>query len=67
MGLPTHPNQIDAPWKAATLLEYMKQDKKVSNGLMAFILVTAIGNSFISYDIPEKDVTQFIETYLCEV
>ncbi len=45
----------------ARLIEHMRQDKKVSDGRMTFVLVRAIGEAFISQDIDPGDLARMLE------
>jgi 3-dehydroquinate synthase len=56
-GLPATRRQLDlAAVPSARLLEHMRQDKKVSDGRITFILVHGIGNAYISRDVTEDAV-----------
>jgi len=61
-GLPV--SQIDVkggPFKATDLVNAMAQDKKVSQGVMTFILMKAIGKAFITNDVSAEQLTTFIQ------
>ena len=47
--------------KAEQLLNHMKHDKKVRNGKMHFILVRAIGDAFVSGDVPPDRVRALLQ------
>ncbi len=47
--------------KPARLLNHMKHDKKIRNGQMHFILVRAIGDAFISGDVPPESVKALLQ------
>ncbi|MGE0856957.1 MAG: 3-dehydroquinate synthase, partial [Hyphomicrobiaceae bacterium] len=62
VGLPTRIADIPGGRADAdTLLRLMGQDKKVREGRLAFILVRAIGEAFISRDVPTDRVKAFLE------
>ena len=53
MGLPVSPIDIAGiTWNADDLIDIMGKDKKVSQGMMTFILAKSIGNSFVTNDVP---------------
>ena len=61
-GLPI--SQTDAkggPFEATNLVNAMAQDKKVSQGVMTFILMKAIGKAFITNDVSAKQITMFLQ------
>ncbi|MCL3882604.1 3-dehydroquinate synthase [Marivita sp. GX14005] len=49
---------------AQTLLDLMKQDKKVVDGKLTFILARAIGEAFMTSDVPQDAVEQLLEDAL---
>jgi 3-dehydroquinate synthase len=65
LGLPTRIGDIaggqgkQAP-DAATLLKIMGQDKKVREGRLTLILTRGIGEAFITRDVPEPAVLDFL-------
>jgi len=62
VGLPVNISDIKGEnFNAETLVNNMKQDKKVSDGKLVFILVNGIGQSFIKKDISVDDVTSFVK------
>lgn len=63
MGLPHCVDDLPAgKADASTLLHHMMKDKKTSNGVLTFILVTQIGDAFIARNIDASDVTAFLES-----
>lgn len=61
VGLPTRITDIpgfDAD--AETILDAMRQDKKVHRGALTFILAHGIGQSFIARNVAESDVAAFL-------
>ena len=65
IGLPTRISAVrglnaDAP----TILDAMRQDKKVERGRLTFILAHAIGASFIAKDVSEAQTLEFLEREL---
>ena len=64
-GLPIHMADIAAPLPdAGGLLALMEQDKKVSGGQLTFILARAIGEAFITREVPAGTLRDFLETRL---
>ena len=61
VGLPTNPRKLIKKWNVNKLIEHMKSDKKVADGKMVFILAKGIGKSFISNDVDEKQLKEFLE------
>ena len=61
-GLPTGLRDLKSNnAKASRILKHMKHDKKVLNGKMHFILVRAIGDAFLSGDVPPKIVKALLQ------
>lgn len=60
VGLPTNPRKFIKKWNVEKLIEHMRSDKKVADGKMVFILTKGIGKSFISKDVDEKQLKQFL-------
>ena len=60
MGLPAGlpPGAAADP---AQLIEHMRQDKKVRDAALTFVLVRGIGNAFVSRDVQEADVLRVLE------
>ena len=62
VGLPTRIGEIpDLGATPETILEAMRQDKKVERGRLTFILARGIGESFIAKDIEAESVLRFLE------
>jgi 3-dehydroquinate synthase len=59
-GLPIYPSEIKKIWDVDLLLEAMKQDKKVSDGMLVFILVKSIGDAFIQKNVAANVVRDTI-------
>ncbi len=61
-GLPVSMHDIpgDLP-PPDVLLDYIKQDKKVSRGALTFILTHGIGQSYIARDVPVSAVLSFLQ------
>jgi 3-dehydroquinate synthetase len=56
-GLPTRIGQIPGPRpEPEEVLGHMRHDKKAQSGRMSFILARAIGQAFVSRDVPEDAV-----------
>ena len=61
-GLPTSQTDVKGgPFEATNLVNAMAQDKKVSQGVMTFILMKAIGKAFITNDVSAKQITTFLQ------
>lgn len=63
IGLPIGPT-TEYEWNAQNLVNHMRQDKKVKNGEIVFVLPNGIGSSFLSKDIDEKEVIEVLEEKL---
>jgi 3-dehydroquinate synthase len=62
VGLPTGIRNIAGPhWTSEKLLHHMRQDKKVRDGRITFILANAIGDAFITSDIDLSAVSALLE------
>ena len=64
VGLPTDPKDIDGNFVSEKLLDHMRQDKKVRDGKLVFILAKGIGKSFIKEDVNADDVLSFLAEVL---
>jgi 3-dehydroquinate synthase len=65
IGLPVSLAQVPGgTGTAETLLDAIRQDKKVARGALTFILVKGIGESFIARDIDPGAIRQFLERQL---
>jgi 3-dehydroquinate synthase len=61
VGLPTTPRQAGLNHaNPADLIEHMRQDKKVEDGKMTFILARGIGDAFITRDVAVDDLEQLL-------
>ncbi|MEM5515863.1 3-dehydroquinate synthase [Henriciella sp. AS95] len=64
-GLVTHLNSLPGgPYPADTLVEAMKQDKKVRAGRVPLILARGLGRAFIQPDADLSDVREFLDEEL---
>ncbi len=65
VGLPTL-SEIGAGsnWSAKALLDHMRQDKKVVDGRMTFVLARGIGQAFLTDDVDEADVLAVLDREL---
>jgi len=62
VGLPTRIRDIPGlAADAGAILAAMRQDKKVERGRLTFVLVRAIGESFIARDVDEASVLGFLD------
>jgi 3-dehydroquinate synthase len=65
VGLPTSLASIPGgPPDVDTLMALIAQDKKVRHGKLTFILVRAIGTSFVAHDVESAAVSAFLEDEL---
>jgi 3-dehydroquinate synthase len=65
VGMPTELGQIPGGvGDSKTLMDAIRQDKKVSRGALTFILVKGIGQSFIAKDVIAEDVQRFLDREL---
>ena len=61
-GLPSDQASLPAGNAPAEILfGHMKNDKKILNGVMHFVLARAIGDAFVHNDVPESVVTKLLE------
>ncbi len=61
-GLPVFQADVKGgPFKATDLVNAMAQDKKVSQGVMTFILMKAIGEAFITNEVSASQLTAFLQ------
>jgi 3-dehydroquinate synthase len=64
-GLPTHISDIAAPLgDADAMIALMEQDKKVTGGRLTFILARAIGEAFVTRDVPGDILRAFLQQRL---
>ena len=56
-ALPTAPRSVRDP---ARLLDHMRQDKKVRDGKLTFVLTRGIGKAFVADDVPLEAVTAIL-------
>jgi 3-dehydroquinate synthase len=65
VGLPTRLSDIPGgAGTAASLLDAIRQDKKVARGALTFILVRGIGESFIAKDVDPDLILRFLDCQL---
>ena len=65
VGLPTRaPDIAGLEATPETMLEAMRQDKKVERGRLTFILARGIGESFVAKDVPEAEALRFLQAEL---
>lgn len=65
-----HLKTVGLPWRLADipgklagadgLMDYIRQDKKVSRGALTFILTRGIGQAFVAKDVPASEVHSFL-------
>jgi len=61
VGLPTRISQIELPTRinamtAENVVSHMKQDKKIRDGKLSFVLTRGFGRAFTCHDVPEDEV-----------
>lgn len=62
VGLPYRLDHVEGGLPGAeALLDYIRQDKKVTRGTLTFILTKGIGQSFVARDVPESAVLSFLK------
>ena len=61
-GLPTTLSEAGATANGATLVDYMRHDKKMSGGTLPFLLARGIGQTFLSKDVTLDDVAAFLDS-----
>jgi 3-dehydroquinate synthase len=63
VGLPTGLDAVAGHgWSSGGLLSHMRQDKKVRDGRITFILARRIGDAFIARDVALSDVEALLES-----
>lgn len=60
VGLPTNPHEYVTDWNIDRLVDHMRSDKKNTDDKIVFILAKGIGKSFISHDVTEKQLREFL-------
>ncbi|MEX0954647.1 MAG: 3-dehydroquinate synthase [Rhizobiaceae bacterium] len=61
VGLPWRLADIPGPLPGADgLMDYIRQDKKVSRGSLTFILTRGVGQAFVAKDVPASEVRSFL-------
>ena len=61
-GLPTTLSEAGVKANGATLVDYMRHDKKMSAGTLPFLLARGIGQTFLSKDVVLDDVAAFLDS-----
>ena len=62
VGLPTGTNYTNSMvWSPKRLIGHMAKDKKASGGRLTFILARGIGEAFVTRDVPDGELTAFME------
>jgi 3-dehydroquinate synthase len=69
VGLPTAPPTGDGAgpkdgWDVTKFVDHMRQDKKVQNDQLTFVLAKGIGHGVVTRDVPESGVIELLETTL---
>jgi 3-dehydroquinate synthase len=66
-GLPVALAQIPGSLPdAETLLDFIRQDKKVTRGTLTFILTHDVGEAFVAKDVPASAVLSFLKEQLAQ-
>ena len=60
-GLPTTLSEAGVTASGATLVDYMRHDKKMNGGTLPFLLAKGIGQTFLSKDVVLHDVAAFLD------
>ena len=60
IGLPTNPREHLDNWDAQALIDHMRSDKKNADDKIVFILARGIGKSFISHEVAESQLREFL-------
>ena len=65
-----HLKTVGLPWRLADIpgqlpgadgmMDYIRQDKKVSRGSLTFILTRGVGQAFVAKDVPASEVRSFL-------
>ncbi|MBT3395799.1 MAG: 3-dehydroquinate synthase [Alphaproteobacteria bacterium] len=63
VGLPVAPPS-DYNWDVTKFIDHMRQDKKVQNDALTFVLAKGIGHGVVARDVPESQVIQLLEAKL---
>ena len=63
-GLPAEIAALKLDCDGATLVEHMRQDKKMDAGTLPFILLRDIGNAFVARDVDLADIARFLDEQL---
>jgi 3-dehydroquinate synthase len=61
-GLPTTLSEAGVTANGAALVDYMRHDKKMSEGTLPFLLARGIGHTFLSKDVALDDVAAFLDS-----
>ena len=62
VGMRVSPRDVpDIDWESGDLIQRMSKDKKVEDGKRTFILARAIGDTFITQDVPEDALRATLE------
>ncbi len=59
-GLPVDLADCGKPLEASALITHMRQDKKVTDGRMTFVLARGIGDAFLTRDVDETTLAAFL-------
>ena len=64
LGMPVLPGDLGLPgFRAAAVLEVMRRDKKVADGKLRFVLARAIGDAFLTDDVPETAIEALFDEH----
>ncbi len=65
-GLPARVSAIDMQTTGKALAEHMQHDKKAAQGNVPFLLMNAIGDTFLASDVDLDDVAAFLDSELAQ-
>ena len=66
VGLPAEIALLNRRFSAARLIQHMRRDKKVRDGVLNFVLVRGIGQAFTSGDVPPESVMDLLRESGCD-
>jgi shikimate kinase/3-dehydroquinate synthase len=65
VGLPAELHRLNRRFSADALIERMRRDKKVRDGVLTFVLARGIGQAFTARDVPADAVTELLRDEGC--
>lgn len=64
VGLMTHLSQVPHRFDAEELARYCRQDKKVKDGKLTFILLRGIGHAFVTQEVTESEAAATFQEFM---